>query len=226
MGTLAPELLIGRGSTLGLIWAQRTTSSEGSSLSAVLVCIFSLSLFYQRLQLFHTQTELWSAFPSSSNLHSYLPFSPHCPLPLSPSRLFPHLTHSIHEDLSVRILAFNVSLLCMRSSNSCLPPTERSQHITAGRSAPVSTIRACVAAPAQAPLLPGPSPLTYCAHPKATHPSLRGYYHPLRYISLCLSHTHLFSQVLIIIYLLNKTLPMPPGQVNLLRINVSLSLEE
>lgn len=148
------------------------------------------------------------------------------PFSLSPPRLFPHLTHSIREDLSVRILAFNVSLLCMRSSNSCLPPTERSQHITAGRSAPVSTIRACVAAPAQAPLLPGPSPLTYCAHPKATHPSLRGYYHPLRYISLCLSHTHLFSQVLIIIYLLNKTLPMPPGQVNLLRINVSLSLEE
>lgn len=86
LGTFSARSTIGRASTLGFTWAQRIASFESSSLSTVLVSIFSLSLFYQRRQLsYHRQSFGWlfrllllSSFLSALTLPPPMPGSPPC----------------------------------------------------------------------------------------------------------------------------------------------------
>lgn len=183
-----PEWLLAEVST-GIIWAQRTASSESPSLPAVLVRIFSFSCYNQRHQLSLAQTGLRAAFPSAASELTHICHFLCIASASSPSQACSSPSNPPNTwGLSTRTRASNVSLPFQGAP--MLSPTERHQHILAARTVQVSPVRAHVPAPTKPTLTPPlPVPWTPCAHPKAANPLLRGSYHPLKYISLCLNYS-------------------------------------
>lgn len=211
-----PELLLAEVST-GIIWAQRTASSESPSLSAVLVHIFSFSFYNQRHQLSLAQTGLWVAFPSASSELTHICHFLCITSASSPSQACSSLSNPPNTwGLSTRTQASNVSLPFQ--GTPMLSTTERHQHILAARAVQVSPVRAHIPAPTHTHTHPTtPSPLNTLCSPQSCQSLAQGQL-PSSQVYLSLPQLFLFSKALIIIYLPDKILPVPPGMVNLTKL--------
>lgn len=167
---------------------------------------------YQRHHLSHVQSCLWlpTLYSLPASITALLSALSWLPPPIRP---FP-----ISGNFLLQIVAIKVLLSHSKSSNGCDLQREAT-NLSEGKLVKVSTIKHIYLHMLRLPPIPeGPPPglRTRWAHPRATEPLLRGCFLPARHTLPCLNYSHPLFKILSRISLLNKILPVPLGQVNLL----------